>query len=287
MQTTTISTTAIRARLQDYYTVQEAGNLTKLICCDILRQRAVDYYLGKDITLSDKAEKELESIMMRLSKFEPIQYIMGEARFYGRTFRVTKDTLIPRPETEELVELIANEAANTSGTSTPYILDIGTGSGCIAISLSKEIPQSIVTAWDVSQGALSVAVQNNEMHRARVCFEQCDVLTHKPAANHNQYNIIVSNPPYVTEAEKADMEANVLEWEPALALFVPDIDPLLFYRQIAKLSLDLLAPDGKLYFEINRAFGEETIYMLRNYGYRNIRLLKDISHNDRFVIAQK
>lgn len=277
-----ISSTYIRQRLKDCYTPQEAGNLSKLICCDVLGQQAVDYYLGKDITLSANAEQELESIIARLRNFEPIQYILGEARFCGRTFAVEQGVLIPRPETEELVELIVKEAPHS-----PRILDIGTGSGCIAITLSKELPEAHVTAWDVSPEALSIATRNNQDLQSSVCFELCDVLTHTPASTIQRYDIIVSNPPYVTMAERTDMEPNVLNWEPSLALFVPDADPLRFYRRIAALALDMLTAEGKLYFEINRAFGTEVMEMLRNCGYRNLRLQKDISHNDRIVIAQK
>lgn len=276
-----ITTAYVRRKLQGYYTPQEVGNLSRLICCEIFGQRTVDYYLGKDITLSAKAKQELESILTRLHNFEPIQYILGEARFLGRTLCVTPDVLIPRPETEELVELMLKELSPAS-----RVLDIGTGSGCIAVSLAKELPESQVTAWDVSEKALSVAALNGGALRASIRFEQRDVLTYTPDVT-ECYDVIVSNPPYVTEAEKAEMEQNVLDWEPSLALFVPDADPLRFYRRIAVLGLEMLVPGGKLYFEINRAFGEDTVSMLRDLGYRTVRLQKDISHNDRFVIAEK
>lgn len=255
--------------------------MSRIICCEMLGQRTVDYYLGKDITLSAKVEQELESILARLRDFEPIQYIQGVAPFLGRMFRVAPGVLIPRPETEELVELMLKELFPAS-----RVLDIGTGSGCIAISLSKELPDAQVTAWDVSEKALSVATANNEALQAAVSFELRDVLTYTPPAT-ACYDIIVSNPPYVTEAEKPEMESNVLDWEPSLALFVPDADPLRFYRRIAVLGLDMLVPGGKLYFEINRAFGDDTVNLLRELGYRVVRLQKDISHNDRFVIAEK
>lgn len=276
-----ISTTYIRRQLQECYAQQEAGNLSKIVCCEIFGQRVVDYYLGKDITLSAKEEQELESILARLRNFEPIQYIQGEARFLGRTFHVAPGVLIPRQETEELVELMLEEVP-----SAARILDIGTGSGCIAISLSKELPEAQVTAWDVSEYALAIATANGKALQASVRFEQRDVLADVSGMS-ACYEAIVSNPPYVTEAEKADMERNVLDWEPSLALFVPDSDPLRFYRRIATLGLDMLVSGGKLYFEINRAFGEETVTLLRSLGYRTVRLQKDISHNDRFIIAEK
>jgi len=276
-----ITASYIRRELQDYYTLQEAGNLSRLICCEVLGQQSVDYYLGKDITLSAKAEQELESILARLRIFEPIQYILGEARFLGRTYRVAPGVLIPRPETEELVELMLKELSPAS-----RVLDIGTGTGCIAVSLAKELPDSQVTAWDVSANALTIAAANSAALQASVRFEQRDVLTYMPGET-ERYDVIVSNPPYITEAEKQEMEPNVLDWEPSLALFVPDTDPLRFYRRIAMLGLDMLEPGGKLYFEINRAFGEDTVSMIRELGYRTVRLQKDISHNDRFVIAEK
>lgn len=276
-----ITASYIRRELQDYYTPQEAGNLSRLICCEILGQPVVDYYLGKDITLSAKAEQELQSLLRRLRNFEPIQYILGEARFLGRTFQVASGVLIPRPETEELVEIMLKEISSTS-----RVLDIGTGSGCIAATLAKELPGAQVTAWDVSEEALAIAAANSLALQVPVCFEQRDVLTYTPGVT-ERYDVIVSNPPYVTEAEKQDMERNVLDWEPSLALFVPDADPLRFYRRISVLGLEMLEPDGKLYFEINRTFGEDIVLMMRELGYRFVRLQKDISHNDRFVIAQK
>lgn len=276
-----ITASYIRRNLQGRYDPREAGNLSRIICCEILGQQTVDYYLGKDIILSVKEEQELESILSRLHNFEPIQYILGEARFLGRTFRVTPGVLIPRPETEELVEMMLKELSPVS-----RVLDVGTGSGCIAISLAKELPESQVTAWDVSGEALSIAAANSKALQASVRFKQRDVLTYEPCVA-DCYDVIVSNPPYVTEAEKQEMEHNVLDWEPSLALFVPDTDPLRFYRRIAVLGLEMLTSGGKLYFEINRAFGKDTVAMLCETGYRAVRLQKDISHNDRFVIAEK
>ena len=276
-----ITASYIRRKLQGRYDPREAGNLSRIICCEILGQQTVDYYLGKDIILSVKEEQELESILARLHNFEPIQYILGEARFLERTFRVAPGVLIPRPETEELVEMMLKELSPVS-----RVLDVGTGSGCIAISLAKELPESQVTAWDVSGEALSIAAANSKALQASVRFAQRDVLTYEPCVA-DCYDVIVSNPPYVTEAEKQEMEHNVLDWEPSLALFVPDTDPLRFYRRIAVLGLEMLTSGGKLYFEINRAFGKDTVAMLCETGYRAVRLQKDISHNDRFVIAEK
>lgn len=271
----------IRSRLQPYYTAEEVSALSRIVCCDLLGQAPTDYYLGKDIVLSSKKEQELEDILQRLSRFEPLQYIEGRTLFLGREFWVAPGVLIPRPETEELVELMLKEIP-----ADARILDVGTGSGCIAISLAKELPDALVTAWDVSPEALSVARVNARKLQANVRFVECDVLACQ-VDEVGQYDVIVSNPPYVTEAEKADMEPNVLQWEPSLALFVPDDDPLRFYRRIAVLGRDMLADGGRLYFEINRAYGREMVEMLRAMGYVGVRVEKDLSQNDRFVIAEK
>lgn len=271
----------IRSRLQPYYTAEEVSALSRIVCCDLLGQAPTDYYLGKDIALSPKKEQELEDILQRLSRFEPLQYIEGRTLFLGRELWVAPGVLIPRPETEELVELMLKEIP-----ADARILDVGTGSGCIAISLAKELPDALVTAWDVSPEALSVARANARKLQADVRFVECDVLACQ-VDEVGLYDVIVSNPPYVTEAEKADMEPNVLQWEPSLALFVPDDDPLRFYRRIAVLGRDMLADGGRLYFEINRAYGREMVEMLRTMGYVRVRVKKDLSQNDRFVIAEK
>ena len=271
----------IRSRLQPYYTAEEVSALSRIVCCDLLGQAPTDYYLGKDIVLSSKKEQELEVILQRLSRFEPLQYIEGRTLFLGRELWVAPGVLIPRPETEELVELMLKEIP-----ADARILDVGTGSGCIAISLAKELPDALVTAWDVSPEALSVARVNARKLQANVRFVECDVLACQ-VDKAGLYDVIVSNPPYVTEAEKADMEPNVLQWEPSLALFVPDDDPLRFYRRIAVLGRDMLADGGRLYFEINRAYGREMVEMLRTMGYVGVRVEKDLSQNDRFVIAEK
>lgn len=271
----------IRSRLQPYYTAEEVSALSRIVCCDLLGQAPTDYYLGKDIVLSSKKEQELEDILQRLSRFEPLQYIEGRTLFLGRELWVAPGVLIPRPETEELVELMLKEIP-----ADARILDVGTGSGCIAISLAKELPDALVTAWDVSPEALSVARVNARKLQANVRFVECDVLACQ-VDKAGLYDVIVSNPPYVTEAEKADMEPNVLQWEPSLALFVPDDDPLHFYRRIAVLGRDMLADGGRLYFEINRAYGREMVEMLRTMGYVRVRVEKDLSQNDRFVIAEK
>ena len=274
-------TTYIRQSLQDIYPPEEVRALSMLICCDILGVDALDIYMGKDIILSACKQRELENIIFRLQKNEPIQYIRGFAEFCGRNFKVASGVLIPRPETAELVELIVKENPNAR-----HLLDIGTGTGCIAISLDKELPDIEVEAWDISEEALAIARKNNEELDAQVTFCRQDVFS-ADGTQSGSYDIIVSNPPYVTETEKREMEANVLDWEPELALFVPDEDPLRFYRRIAELGRELLRPDGKLYFEINQAYGQDMIRMIEMNQYRDVRVIKDIFGKDRILTANR
>ncbi|WP_294472459.1 peptide chain release factor N(5)-glutamine methyltransferase [uncultured Bacteroides sp.] len=275
-------TNYVRQSLQDIYPPEEAKALSMLICCDMLGLDALDIYMGKDIILSECKQRELENIIIRLQKNEPIQYIRGFAEFCGRRFKVAPGVLIPRPETAELVELIVKENPDAR-----HLLDIGTGSGCIAISLDKSLPDAKVEAWDVSEEALVIARANNEELNARVVFQQKDVLTAEPAAKAPMYDVIVSNPPYVTEAEKREMEVNVLDWEPELALFVPDEDPLRFYRRIALIGREILLPGGKLYFEINQAYGRETAHILEMNHYHEVRVIRDIFGKERIVTANR
>ena len=274
-------TNYIRQSLQDIYPPEEVKALTMLICCDMLCLDALDIYLGKDMILSECKERELENIIFRLQKNEPIQYIRGFAEFDGRRFKVAPGVLIPRPETMELVDLVAQENANAC-----RLLDIGTGSGCIAISLDKKLPDAEVEAWDISEDALAIARENNKVLAADVTFLQRDVLSND-WEKAPSFDVIVSNPPYVTEVEKKEMDANVLDWEPELALFVPDDDPLRFYRRIADLGRELLLPGGKLYFEINQAYGRETAHILEMNQYHDVRVIRDIFGKDRIVTANR
>ena len=206
---------------------------------------------------------------------------ISHAEFCGRNFKVASSVLIPRPETAELVELIVEENPNAR-----RLLDIGTGSGCIAISLDKKLLDAEVEAWDISEEALAIARKNNDALEARVRFLQRDVLA-DDWKKIPSFDVIVSNPPYVTETEKNEMDANVLDWEPGLALFVPDEDPLRFYNRIARLGSELLLPGGKLYFEINQAYGRETAHILEMNQYRDVRVIKDIFGKDRIVTANR
>ena len=274
-------TAYIRQSLLDIYPPEEVKALTMIICCDMLGINALDIYTGKDINLSEGKKRDLENILFRLRKNEPIQYIQGFTQFCGMTFHVAQGVLIPRPETAELVELIVGESVHS-----PKILDVGTGSGCIAVSLAKKIPDAEVTAWDVSPVALEIAQSNSRDLSARVNFVLQDVLATKIAGDH-LYDIIVSNPPYITVSEKKTMDSNVLDWEPESALFVADDDPLCFYTRIANLGKSLLSPNGKLYFEINQAYGAEVVDMLTVNGYKDTRLIKDFFGKDRIVTANR
>lgn len=268
----------IHHSLQDIYPLQELKNLTFIICKDILQLPELDIYLGKDVKLSEEKEQLLKSVIQRLQQHEPIQYVRGTADFYGFSFLVSPGALIPRPETEELVDLIMKETI-----PSPRILDIGTGSGCIAITLNKKIAGSKVEGWDISTAALDIASRNSKELKADVHFKQQDILLFQPQTE--VFDIIVSNPPYITEKEKESMHKNVLDWEPGTALFVPNNDPLLFYRHIATIAKQMLTPAGKLYFEINRAYGNETRTMLEELGYQHIQLIKDLSQNHRIITA--
>lgn len=270
----------INETLSPHYTQGEVGALARILATELLGISQTTYYLKDDVTLTPTDEARLTDALARLQKAEPIQYILGYSDFCDLRFKVTPAVLIPRPETSELVEWIADANPNAGD-----ILDIGTGSGCIAISLAHRLPQACVTAWDISRQALAVAQKNSTANGCKVKFEEHDILS--CPADDRQFDIIVSNPPYIKECEKVAMDDNVLLWEPHLALFVPDADPLLFYRTIAEKALAMLTCGGKLYFEINREHGDEIVSMLQELGYKNISLRKDFADNDRMVCATK
>ena len=270
---------AIKDELGRCYPTGETAALTRIISTEILDIPQSTFFLKDDVTLTPRQETLFYCTIERLKKHEPIQYIIGYCDFCGLTFKVTPDTLIPRPETSELVEWITEEQKGDKVN----ILDIGTGSGCIAISLSCKLPGCNIAAWDISPGALAVAEENNRSNGTEVTFSQVDILVYQP--QDEMFDIIVSNPPYIKENEKKSMEANVLDWEPHTALFVPDNDPLLFYRAIAEKALAMLPSGGALYFEINRAHGAETVEMLKSLGYIETELRKDLAGNDRMIKA--
>ena len=272
----------IREALHGSYTDAEALSLAKMLLVEVFGFSTLELYGGKDRGFSEKEQEVLSDIVCRLQNHEPIQYIIGRETFMGLVFEVNENVLIPRPETQELVNWILEDRRADEGCK---ILDIGTGSGCIPISLAHFMSGAELEAWDISDGALDVARRNASQNEVKVLFRKQNVLEAVPSSS--CYDVILSNPPYITEQEKVDMEANVLDWEPSIALFVPDTDPLLFYRKIAELGLEMLVADGALYFEINRAYGEMMKTMLEDMGYNNVELRKDMFGNDRMIKAIK
>ena len=277
--------TTLRTSLQACYPMGEASAIARMVLTECFGISTMDIYMGKDIQLSENDEQKLENILQRLKKFEPVQYILGRAQFCGRDFRVAPGVLIPRPETEELVEAILRDHPTTP---PQRILDIGTGSGCIPITLAHHWPQSHVEGWDISSDAMAIARCNNEEHHTHVAFMQHDILSDEECvvSQEEGFDLIVSNPPYIKQCERLQMERNVLDWEPELALFVPDDDPLLFYRTIVRRAANgLLKPGGRLYFEINREHGADTIALMEEAGFVQVELLKDLSGNERIVMG--
>lgn len=270
----------IRQELTGYYSSGEINALSRIIATELLNIKESVYFLKESVELDERCQQLLYDAIAALKHHKPIQYILGYENFCDLRFEVNECVLIPRPETQELVRWIA---ADNKKTGT--ILDIGTGSGCIAISLANLLPDCKIEAWDISHEALGVATRNALLNNCAVEFVLKDILTYTPSDS--KYDIIVSNPPYIKEEEKSLMEANVLHWEPQLALFVPDDDPLLFYRAIAQKALTMLNANGCLYFEINRAYGKETCAMLHSIGYCDIELRKDFAGNDRMIKATK
>ena len=243
--------------------------------------KRIDVALNPDFEISDAAIEKWNAILAQLQQEKPIQYITREAWFYGLRFEVNENTLIPRPETEELVEWIIESQKSEVQSRKLEILDIGTGTGCIPISVKTNLPQANVSAIDVSEKALEVAKRNAASNKVEINFIQTNILE---VLDLNQnFDVIVSNPPYVRNLEKQEIKKNVLDYEPHLALFVEDNDALLFYRKIAQLALKNLSPNGLLFFEINQYLGKETVELLENIGFKNIELKKDIYGNDRMI----
>ncbi len=258
------------------YSTEEAENLVNWLLEHHLGLRRVDmmHFLEEE-DLPEALKKDFE----KLKAGEPIQYILGKGPFYGREFLVNKHTLIPRNETEELVHLIIKENPRAG----LKILDIGTGTGCIPISLDLEMKSPEVYGIDISEKALDVALKNGESLKSNVTFLKCDILNEMP--NVPELDVLVSNPPYVPEAEKSEMHRNVLDFEPGLALFVPDQDPLLFYRVIGEKGKQLLKSGGKLYFEIHERFGSEVAELLTSLGYRAVKVVRDLNGKERIASA--
>ncbi|SRR5690554_3776883 len=268
-------------QLISFYDKEEIESFFFLILSRLKNIARVDLALNSDLEFS---EEELNKIMLyteELKNYKPIQYILGTTTFFGLEFEVNPNVLIPRPETEELVNWIISENKNQKKLK---ILDIGTGSGCIAISLAKNL-KAEVTAFDISEDALDTAQKNADNNQTFILLAEFDILN--DTWEGEEFDIIVSNPPYVRELEKEQIKPNVLNNEPHLALFVPDNDPLIFYRKIADFALKHLSENGQLFFEINQYLDKETVNLLAEKGFKNINLKKDIYGNNRMIFAQK
>lgn len=271
-----------RDALADLYGTREATAITRLAFEQVLQLDATKIAIDRHRIITQHQKQVLQEILQRLLTHEPVQYVLGEADFFGLKFKVDKNVLIPRPETEELVEWILLDYGEAPELN---LLDIGTGSGCIPIALSSKLPNAKVEGIDVSEGALQVAEANNQLNKTKVKFYRLDIL--KEELKPEVYDVIVSNPPYITEDEKALMSENVLQYEPALALFVPNHDAMLFYRVIAQRAATALKPGGALCFEINEAGGNEVVALLKQAGFTKIELKADLSGKDRMVKALK
>lgn len=268
-------------RLATRYGDGEARWMVRLMMEEFKNYSPVDMAVRGDFDAGENVERRIDETVGRLLNGEPIQYIFGKARFYGMNLKVTPDVLIPRPETEELVDLIVNDRG---GERDLRVLDVCTGSGCIAIALARNLPFSEVDAIDISREALAVARENASELKAAVSFKEGDAL--RMGADGAEYDIIVSNPPYIAEHERAEMDRNVLEHEPALALFVPDADPLRFYVAIARYALVALKEQGGLYFEINPLYASDLAGQMKAMGWSDVSILPDMQKKNRFLIAR-
>ena len=263
--------------LEPLYGNGEARAVTDYVLDVCFGLSKADILCGAVEEMTAEKTAELNKIFGRLMEGEPVQYVLGRAEFCGRWFNVRPGVLIPRPETEELCAWIT---ADSKASGSPKVLDIGTGSGCIAITLQLDMPESKVTAWDISADALDVARENAQRLGANVNFVKLDALNAKPEG---EWDVIVSNPPYICEKEKKDMAVNVLEHEPHTALFVPDADPLLFYRAITRLAVQTLSKGGRLYFEINPIYADDTCRMMRAEGMTAVELRSDMYGKQRMA----
>ena len=276
-------------RLTPLYDDGEAQAIVRLVLEVQFGITLTDIYTGKVNELSREAEEELEKIILRLERSEPVQYVLGRENFCGRTFHVAPGVLIPRPETEVLCRWIEEDYNRPYCALQPpmplQVLDVGTGSGCIAVTLAADLRNSAVTAWDISGDALLIARENVHQWQVRVELKMEDVLHPSAAAMQQQFDIIVSNPPYICDKERTGMAKNVLAYEPETALFVPDDDPLRFYRAIAEYGVQALSADGALYFETNPLYIDNVKQMLSELGYKQIELREDQFGKLRFTKA--
>jgi release factor glutamine methyltransferase len=273
--------------LKDVYDKVEALNVAELVLEKVSNQERTDWLKNKDLFLSPEQIEELKKILIRLKDNEPVQYALEEAWFAGMKFKVNKNVLIPRPETEELVDWIVKEInIQYSTPNVQYsILDIGTGSGCIPIALKKKIPKASVTAIDICSEALHIALENAVAFNTEIDFRLMDFLDEEKWNELGKFDIIVSNPPYVMQTEKVIMHPRVTVYEPPLALFVPDDDALIFYKKLVRFSLLHLNKNGKLFVEINESLGKDVVELFMKKGFTSIELKKDMQGKDRMVRA--
>ena len=264
---------------------EEISAITHLVFEKLFDITRTDILREKELLLSDAQKTFLKDVIRRINDHEPVQYILGEALFFGRNFLVNPSVLIPRPETEELIREILAYVKAHSKKATVKILDIGTGSGCIPVTLSLEIPRCEVYATDISQDAIHVAKLNSKIHRANVSFVLNDIL--KEDIPFPSLDVVVSNPPYITFSEKGEIKSNVVDHEPHLALFVPENDALIFYKVLAVKGFNALKNQGLLCVEINERFGREVSEIFSKAGFREVKILKDISGKDRIVSGTK
>ena len=281
----TISTVIkyIKNQLKDFYDEKEIRSVQYIILKEVLKKTKTHLLANPEIEIEEEDFLIIKKYIVRLQKNEPIQYILGHADFYGETYFVNNHVLIPRPETEELVQWIIKENQDFKGK----ILDIGTGSGCIIITLAKYLQSSDCLGIDKFIEALNVAEKNATSQHAKINFQQYDILNWEQIKLNKKFDIIVSNPPYIREKEKTHMAENVLHYEPATALFVSDDDPLVFYTKIIEFSHEYLNQKGKIYFEINEFLGNEVVEILQKNNFKEIELYKDINGKDRIVRAIK
>ncbi len=277
------SKNTIREKLSPIYSPEEAESLSRLILEHVTGFSRLQLHLHQSDRLSEPKIMQIGEILNRLATHEPIQYILGEADFYGLKFSVTPAVLIPRAETEELVDWIISEEKETCKS----LLDIGTGSGCIPIAIDRHATIGKIEGWDISAEALEIARQNALLNDSGVQFSLQDIFDTSNIPESAKWDVIVSNPPYVLTEESALMEQNVVGFEPHLALFVPDNDPLLFYRTIARFAAAHLQPHGMLYFEINERMGERTSELLREQGFSEILTRKDLQGKERMIRAKR
>ncbi|MCB0481425.1 MAG: peptide chain release factor N(5)-glutamine methyltransferase [Flavobacteriales bacterium] len=271
-------------QLNPFYSSREIDLFVQLGMQHLLGISKEKYLMNPGQLLNESELLKIVYYSKDLRKYKPLQYILGHTEFYGLPINVSPAVLIPRPETEELVEWMLGSIKDK--LEVMRILDIGTGSGCIPIALKKEVPKADVWACDISNEALDVARENANLNGVEVAFFNWDIFTEIPIKASKKWNVIISNPPYVLESDKAEMQAAVLDYEPHQALFIPDQDPLLFYRRIGELAKSMLCDKGLLFFEIHEKYADQTLELLKIIGYEQVELRNDLSGKPRMIMAQ-